>query len=63
MSIVQNEHMSGVDCINGEKMRGGFKETGAEGQQGQNSGSQDDEDLLQIHPVVDGRFKNVGRDA
>ena len=66
LSVAQVEHMSDVDCFDGEKMR---KEWGSQTQEakegkGQNensSRSADEEDLLQIHPVLDGRLEDIGR--
>jgi 5'-nucleotidase len=54
MAISRHEHMSGVDSFDGEKMRGGKSSGGTDAR---------DEDLLVIHPVVDGRLKDVGREA
>ena len=67
LSVTQVEHMSEVDCFDGETMRnkwgasrpGDGKEE--KGQGGTNYRMTDEEDLLQIHPVLDGRFKDVGR--
>jgi 5'-nucleotidase len=65
LSVAQVEHMSEVDCFDGEKMRRkwgvqGTKEEKDQG--GGNSRAPDEEDLLLIHPVLDGRFKDIGRD-
>jgi len=46
LRVTQVEHMSEVDCFDGEKMR---------------SHTTDEEDLVNIHPVLDGRFKDIGR--
>jgi hypothetical protein len=43
--------MSNVDCFDGQSAR-----SGAPGQV-----ELGDEDLLVVHPVVDGRLKNIGR--
>ena len=43
--------MSNVDCYDGQAARSG--EAG--------NVEADDEDLLTIHPIVDGRLKNIGR--
>jgi 5'-nucleotidase len=60
LSIAQNEHMSSVDCFDGRQMRGGAEgDANAVGEK--NNEGQKDEDLLQIHPIVDGRFRDVGR--
>lgn len=67
LSIVQVEHVSEVDCFDGEKM---IREWGAprvgetKGKKGQDETSSsmtDEDDLLHIHPVLDGRFKDIGR--
>jgi len=48
------EHMSGVDCFDGKKARQGH------GGDDHHENSYE-EDLLVIHPVLDGRFKDVAR--
>ena len=51
LNVAEREHMSNVDCFDGQAARSGEAgnvETG-------------DEDLLTIHPIVDGRLKNIGR--
>ena len=66
LSVAQVEHMTDVDCFDGEKMR---REWGApqaqeakEGKgQDEKSSHKDGEDLLRIHPVLDGRFNDIGR--
>lgn len=54
-NITAREHMSGVDCYDGKKIRRGS------GGNGENGHGKTDEDLLVIHPVVDGRIKDVAR--
>lgn len=67
LSVAQVEHMSDVDCFDGEKMRrkwGAPKAKGAKEEKDQDETSSrvtDEDDLLLIHPVMDGRFKDVGR--
>jgi len=67
LSITQVEHMSEVDCFDGERMRRKWGTTqakeakGEDGQDGTRSRTADEDDLLQIHPVLDGRFKDIGR--
>jgi hypothetical protein len=64
--IPQVEHMSEVDCFDGQKMR---KEWGAprveekeeKGPDEAGSHTTEEADLLYIHPVLDGRFKDIGR--
>ncbi|KAF9234769.1 Metallo-dependent phosphatase-like protein [Melanogaster broomeanus] len=51
INVTEREHMSGVDCFNGKKVRHG--ENGHE--------DSHSDDLPVIHPVVDGRFKDVAR--
>ena len=74
MRISGREHMSEVDCFDGEKMRKGRfgrdqakkVEEGAmdkEGKDGEENAelTGSEEDLATIHPVVDGRLKDEGR--
>ena len=69
LSVAQVEHMSGVDCFDGEKMRREWgshrvKEAKAKEETNQEEASTcttDEKDLLHIHPVLDGRFKDIGR--
>ena len=68
LSVTQVEHMSEVDCFDGEQMR---KKWGAPQPQGvkkevavrdkTRSSVADEGDLLHIHPVLDGRFKDIAR--
>lgn len=53
LNIAAQEHMEGVDCLNGELMRAGQKEVEAS--------EKEEEDLLVITPIADGRLKDVGR--
>lgn len=52
--VAANEHMSNVDCVDGQKFRGG-------------QGRQEDEEerlrrnLVVVSPHIDGRLKDVGR--
>ncbi|KAH9946326.1 Metallo-dependent phosphatase [Epithele typhae] len=58
--VTGREHMSDVDCFDGARMRRGR----AEGEQKPKEDEElngADEDLLVIHPVVDGRLKDEGR--
>ncbi|KAF9644867.1 5'-nucleotidase [Thelephora ganbajun] len=81
LNITHVEHMSDVDCFDGEKMRRRWgatqpkemkkekawgatqvkemKEKKVQDEAG--SRTVDEGDLLHIHPVLDGRFKDVGR--
>ncbi|KAF9642736.1 5'-nucleotidase [Thelephora ganbajun] len=67
LSITHVEHMSDVDCFDGEKMRRRWGATQAEEMKEEKvpnevgSRTADEGDLLHIHPVLDGRFKDVGR--
>lgn len=54
ISIVNREHMSEVDCVDGKKMRSGEGET-------QEVKDEESGNYFVIHPVVDGRFKDLGR--
>lgn len=55
-NITAREHMSGVDCYDGNKVRRGHNGNGKNGHERTVK-----EDLLVIHPAVDGRFKDVAR--
>jgi 5'-nucleotidase len=55
-NITAREHMSGVDCYDGKKVRRGGGEDGKNGHEKTYKA-----DLLVIHPVVDGRLKDVAR--
>ena len=67
LSVAQVEHMSDVDVFDGEKMRrkwGAPHAEGAKEEKGQDEKSSrttDEDDLLLIHPVLDGRLKDIGR--
>jgi hypothetical protein len=69
LSVTQVEHMSEVDCFDGEQMRkkwgapqpqGGKKEVEATRDEAESSTAYEG-DLLHIHPVLDGRFKDIAR--
>jgi len=51
--ITSKEHMSGVDCFDGAKQRAGEPQGEDDG-----SGNPSDEDLLVVHPWVDGRLRD-----
>lgn len=54
ISVSAREHMSEVDCFDGGKARkGSIGEVTQE--------IDEDEDLVTIHPVIDGRLKDEGR--
>lgn len=55
INISTREDMSDVDCFNGAKARKGSVGDMVEV-------NENDEDLLVIHPVVDGRLRDEGRD-
>jgi len=66
LSVAQVEHMSEVDCFDGGKMRRDWgaprvKEAMEKSQDETSPSTTDEKDLLQIHPVLDGRFKDVAR--
>ena len=52
-SIATKEHMSAVDCFDGKAARSSFKQV--------DESNDNDMDLIVIHPVVDGRMKDVAR--
>ncbi|KAI0670630.1 Metallo-dependent phosphatase [Trametes maxima] len=64
LRVTGREHMSEVDCFDGDKMRKGDFEEGKE-KQGEAQENEElngaEEDLVTIHPVVDGRLKDEGR--
>ncbi|KAG8217209.1 Metallo-dependent phosphatase [Butyriboletus roseoflavus] len=55
-NITAREHMSGVDCCDGKRIRRGSSWNGKSGHE-----KTYNDDLLAIHPVVDGRFQDVAR--
>ena len=55
-NITARENMSGVDCYDGKKVRQGNEGNGKNGHE-----KTHDSDLLVVHPVVDGRLKDVAR--
>ena len=60
INVAEREHMSPVDCFNGATVRRGrTRERDAEDLDDVHDHSTDD--LLTIHPVVDGRLKDEGR--
>ena len=66
LSVAQVEHMSEVDCFDGEYMR---RKWGASRPEDEEEAVHDETklsivdegDLPHIHPVLDGRFKDIGR--
>ncbi|EIW60617.1 Metallo-dependent phosphatase [Trametes versicolor FP-101664 SS1] len=65
LRVTGREHMSDVDCFDGDRMRkgefGGDQTKQQEKGQGAEELSGAEEDLVTIHPVVDGRLKDEGR--
>jgi len=55
LSVTAKEHMSGVDCFDGQKARSG------EGFEGIPQGEEGGEDLPVVSPIVDGRLRDEGR--
>ncbi|KAH7910160.1 Metallo-dependent phosphatase-like protein [Hygrophoropsis aurantiaca] len=53
LNVSANEHMSVIDCFNGKMMR--------QEEVDDKEDNVGDEDLLVIHPVIDGRLRDVGR--
>ena len=58
IGVTAKEHMSSVDCFDGSKVR--TKQHEEDGQEDP-SFDQSEEDLITIHPIVDGRLKDEGR--
>lgn len=58
INVTTREHMSSVDCYPGSKARG-EQQHGDEGTDGSKGDSA--EDLITIHPIIDGRLKDEGR--
>ena len=56
--VTEKEHMSSVDCFDGGSMRG--RKPNLEPEQEEKL-DVSEEDLVVIHPVVDGRMKDEGR--
>ncbi|GJE86791.1 bifunctional metallophosphatase/5'-nucleotidase [Phanerochaete sordida] len=56
LRVAEQEHMSPVDCFDGGSVR-----RRGHAEQAQESVDVSEEDLVTIHPVVDGRFKDEGR--
>ena len=56
LNVGAREHMSGVDCYDGQKARTG-EESGKGGGMKKLEG-----DLITIRPAVDGRLKDKGRE-
>ncbi|CDO69028.1 hypothetical protein BN946_scf184834.g35 [Trametes cinnabarina] len=71
LRVSGREHMSEVDCFDGDRMRKGEfekdnmkrpeKELSAEKEQPSEEFDGSEEDLVVIHPIVDGRLKDEGR--
>ena len=64
LSVTQAEYMSEVGCFDGAQMGrkwGTSHPEDAKKEEDQtHSDSQDEADLLHIHPAFDGRFKDIG---
>lgn len=56
--VTEREHMSGVDCFDGAHARCAPQEKAGRG--GDKEG-EDAQDLITIHPVIDGRLHDEGR--
>ncbi|EMD38646.1 hypothetical protein CERSUDRAFT_113824 [Gelatoporia subvermispora B] len=61
IGIAGREHMSGVDCIDGEVIRCAVERFGEEKVKREEQEREREEDLAVIYPVVDGRLKDEGR--
>jgi 5'-nucleotidase len=59
--VTSKEHMSDVDCFNGSGARASTHDEPEK--DGEEHGGHDhgEEDLILIHPVIDGRLKDEGR--
>lgn len=56
IGVTSKEHMSGVDCFDGAKLRVG-KQQDEDGE----TKAPAEEDMITVHPVVDGRLRNEAR--
>jgi len=61
IGVSGREHMSGVDCIDGEVIRSATAQFSNEKVKKEEQDADAEEDLPTIHPVVDGRLKDEGR--
>lgn len=62
LNISAREHMTDVDCFDGTQARTVGKTAEARVASTSNEDKTDDEsDVIVVHPVVDGRLKDVGR--
>ncbi|KAH9853979.1 Metallo-dependent phosphatase [Lenzites betulinus] len=62
LRVAGREHMSDVDCFDGDRMRkSGFDGQEKQGTEESGEFAGAEEDLVLIHPVVDGRLKDEGR--
>lgn len=60
--ITEREHMSPVDCFDGQGLRAALKvENEEEGEENQVTQEELEKDLITIHPIVDGRLRDEGR--
>lgn len=62
--VTEREHMSSVDCFDGQGLRTALNSVNWEkkGQQTEAKTTQEEEkDLITIHPIVDGRLRDEGR--
>lgn len=63
INVSAKEHMSAVDCFDGEKVRKMKHDDGPESDQEEKEGRKpSDEDMLVAHPTVDGRLRDIGRE-
>ena len=60
LRVTEKEHMSDVDCFDGGSVRGRKPRQETE-EQPQEKLDVSEEDLVVIHPIVDGRMKDEGR--
>ncbi|THH05733.1 hypothetical protein EW145_g4582 [Phellinidium pouzarii] len=58
LSIASREHMTDVDCFDGERVRAGERH---QMDRSKDAAEEEDHDLLVISPIADGRLKDAGQ--
>ena len=59
LRVTEKEHMSGVDCFDGSTVRS--RKAHGDGDDLKETLDVSEEDIITIHPFIDGRFKDEGR--